>query len=66
VEANRSDHRTEGSRSEWFDATGFFDRGARKEATHWPMLTAAICMVVIPLFTQKYFVAGLTAGSIKG
>jgi ABC-type glycerol-3-phosphate transport system permease component len=39
--------------------------------TDWPMLTAAICMVVIPLFTaflftQKYFVAGLTAGSVKG
>ncbi|MDR0639462.1 MAG: carbohydrate ABC transporter permease [Spirochaetaceae bacterium] len=39
--------------------------------TNWPMLTAAICMVMIPLFvvflfTQKYFVAGLTAGSVKG
>jgi ABC-type glycerol-3-phosphate transport system permease component len=39
--------------------------------THWPMLSAAICMVMIPLFaaflfTQKYFVAGLTAGGIKG
>lgn len=39
--------------------------------TNWPMLTAAICMVIIPLFgaflfTQKYFVAGLTAGGVKG
>jgi ABC-type glycerol-3-phosphate transport system permease component len=39
--------------------------------THWPMLSAAICIVMIPLFTaflftQKYFVAGLTAGGIKG
>jgi ABC-type glycerol-3-phosphate transport system permease component len=39
--------------------------------TDWPMLTAAICMVMIPLFaafllTQKYFVAGLTAGGVKG
>jgi ABC-type glycerol-3-phosphate transport system permease component len=39
--------------------------------TNWPMLTAAICMVMIPLFTaflftQKYFVAGLTSGSVKG
>jgi ABC-type glycerol-3-phosphate transport system permease component len=39
--------------------------------TQWPLLSAAICMVMIPLFaaflfTQKYFVAGLTAGGIKG
>jgi ABC-type glycerol-3-phosphate transport system permease component len=39
--------------------------------TQWPMLSAAICIVMIPLFavflfTQKYFVAGLTAGSVKG
>jgi ABC-type glycerol-3-phosphate transport system permease component len=40
-------------------------------STHWPMLSAAICMVMLPLFaaflfTQKYFVAGLTAGGVKG
>jgi ABC-type glycerol-3-phosphate transport system permease component len=40
-------------------------------STNWPMLSAAICMVMIPLFaaflfTQKYFIAGLTAGSVKG
>lgn len=40
-------------------------------STNWPMLTSAICMVMIPLFaaflfTQKYFIAGLTAGSVKG
>jgi ABC-type glycerol-3-phosphate transport system permease component len=40
-------------------------------STNWPMLTAAICMVMLPLFaaflfTQKYFIAGLTAGSVKG
>ena len=39
--------------------------------TNWPMLTAAICIIMIPLFavflfTQKYFIAGLTAGSVKG
>lgn len=39
--------------------------------TNWPMLTAAICIILIPLFViflflQKYFVAGLTAGSVKG
>ncbi|MDR3334890.1 MAG: carbohydrate ABC transporter permease [Treponema sp.] len=39
--------------------------------TQWPMLSAAICIVMIPLFaaflfTQKYFVAGLTAGGVKG
>lgn len=39
--------------------------------TDWPRLTAAICMVVIPLFIvfiflQKYFVKGLTSGSVKG
>lgn len=39
--------------------------------TNWPMLTAAICMVMLPLFLiflflQKYFVAGLTNGGVKG
>lgn len=39
--------------------------------TNWPMLTAAICMVMLPLFLiflflQKYFVAGLTSGGVKG
>lgn len=39
--------------------------------TDWPHLTAAICIVVIPLFAsfiflQKYFVKGLTSGSVKG
>lgn len=39
--------------------------------TNWPMLTAAICMVMLPLFVvfivlQKHFVAGLTAGGVKG
>jgi ABC-type glycerol-3-phosphate transport system permease component len=39
--------------------------------TNWPQLTAAICMVIIPLFVafiflQKYFVRGLTSGSVKG
>ncbi len=40
-------------------------------ATNWPLLTAAICMILIPLFmvftlTQKHVIAGLTAGGIKG
>ena len=39
--------------------------------TNWGMLTAAICMILIPLialyvFLQRYFVKGLTAGAIKG
>lgn len=39
--------------------------------TQWPPLCAAIIMILIPLFVlfgfaQKYFVAGLTAGSVKG
>ncbi|WP_394924962.1 carbohydrate ABC transporter permease [uncultured Robinsoniella sp.] len=39
--------------------------------TNWPLLCAAICMIVIPLylvflFLQKYFVSSLTAGSVKG
>lgn len=39
--------------------------------TDWPRLTAAVCMVIIPLFgsfifLQKYFVKGLTSGSVKG
>lgn len=37
----------------------------------WVTMTAAICIVMIPmyvlfLFTQKYFVKGLTSGSVKG
>lgn len=40
-------------------------------STEWGQLTAAICMVIVPMyvlfiFTQKYFIAGLTAGSVKG
>lgn len=40
-------------------------------ATDWGPMTAAICIVMIPLmvfflFTQKYFVRGLTAGGVKG
>lgn len=39
--------------------------------TQWPSLCAAILIVIIPqfimfAFTQKYFVAGLTTGSVKG
>lgn len=37
----------------------------------WGTLTAAICLVMIPMYvlfmmTQKYFVKGLTSGSVKG
>lgn len=37
----------------------------------WPLMCAAICMIVIPLylvflFLQKYFVSSMTAGSVKG
>ena len=40
-------------------------------STNWPLLSAAICIVMLPLFAaflfaQKYFIAGLTAGSVKG
>ncbi len=39
--------------------------------TNWTLLTAAIVMVIVPLLVifialQKYFVAGLTAGGVKG
>lgn len=39
--------------------------------TDWPLLCAAICVIVIPLylmfiFLQKHFVASLTAGGVKG
>lgn len=39
--------------------------------TNWPLLCAAICMIIIPLylvflFLQKYFVTSMTAGSVKG
>jgi len=39
--------------------------------TNWGLLTAAICMIIIPLiiifiFLQKYFIQGLTAGAVKG
>ncbi|MDC7288020.1 carbohydrate ABC transporter permease [Blautia schinkii] len=39
--------------------------------TNWPLLTAAIVTVIVPLLIifvalQKYFVAGLTAGGVKG
>jgi ABC-type glycerol-3-phosphate transport system permease component len=40
-------------------------------STDWGLMTAAICMILIPLFVlfiflQKYFVQGLTAGAVKG
>jgi raffinose/stachyose/melibiose transport system permease protein len=39
--------------------------------TNWGPFTAAICIVMLPLiifflFTQKYFIAGLTSGAVKG
>lgn len=39
--------------------------------TDWGLMTAAICMVLLPLFTmfiflQKYFIQGLTSGAVKG
>lgn len=39
--------------------------------TNWPLLCAAVCVIVIPLylmfiFLQKYFVASMTAGGVKG
>lgn len=39
--------------------------------TDWGPFSAAICIIVLPLvifflFTQKYFIAGLTSGAIKG
>lgn len=39
--------------------------------TNWPLLCAAIIMILTPLFvlfafTQRYFVAGLTSGGLKG
>lgn len=40
-------------------------------ATDWGPLSAAICIILLPLvifffFTQKYFIQGLTAGAVKG
>lgn len=40
-------------------------------STDWGATAAAICIITVPLyllflFTQKYFVEGLTAGSVKG
>jgi raffinose/stachyose/melibiose transport system permease protein len=40
-------------------------------ATDWGPLSAAVCIVVLPLvifflYTQKYFVQGLTSGAVKG
>ncbi|MFD0711435.1 carbohydrate ABC transporter permease [Paenibacillus sp. GCM10027626] len=40
-------------------------------ATDWGLMTAAICMILVPLFLlfvflQKYFVQGLTSGAVKG
>lgn len=39
--------------------------------TNWGLMTAAICMILLPLivlfiFLQKYFIQGLTSGAIKG
>lgn len=39
--------------------------------TNWPLLCAAVCVIVVPLylmflFLQKYFVASMTAGGVKG
>ncbi|MFD0695936.1 carbohydrate ABC transporter permease [Paenibacillus sp. GCM10027628] len=39
--------------------------------TNWPLMTAGMCMVLLPLivlfiFLQKYFVQGLTSGAVKG
>lgn len=39
--------------------------------TNWGALSAAICIVLIPitvffLFVQKYFISGLTGGAVKG
>ena len=43
----------------------------QSSGTNWGPLCAASCIVLIPvilffLFTQKYFVAGLTGGAVKG
>ncbi len=40
-------------------------------STDWGATAAAICIITVPLyvlflFTQKYFIEGLTAGSVKG
>ena len=40
-------------------------------ATNWGPLSAAICIIMIPvvvffLFSQKFFITGLTAGGVKG
>ena len=40
-------------------------------STDWGATAAAICIITLPLyvlflFTQKYFIEGLTAGSVKG
>lgn len=42
-----------------------------QNSTDWGPLSAAVCIVVLPLivfflFTQKYFIQGLTAGAVKG
>jgi ABC-type glycerol-3-phosphate transport system permease component len=39
--------------------------------TDWGLMSAAICMILIPLillfiFLQKYFIQGLTSGAVKG
>ena len=39
--------------------------------TNWGLMTAAICMILLPLILmfiilQKYFVQGLTSGAVKG
>jgi len=43
----------------------------QSSGTNWGPLSAASCIILIPviiffLFTQKYFVSGLTSGAVKG
>ncbi|MBC7960600.1 MAG: carbohydrate ABC transporter permease [Vallitaleaceae bacterium] len=43
----------------------------QSSGTNWGPLTAACCIVLIPvviffLFTQRYFISGLTGGAVKG
>lgn len=43
----------------------------QSSGTDWGPLCAASCIIIIPiliffLFTQKYFISGLTGGAVKG